>query len=119
MAGHVDLLHPRPVDEEQVEVVRAELLHGQLDGSLAPLPALVLGPQLGGEEDGGPGEGQPGQLLLQGGRYGPVVPGDRGEAGGGSDGLPVDGRGVDAPVTRLQGRRQGRLGWEEGSVGGG
>ena len=97
------------MDEVEIQVVCLQLLQGQVYCSLALLSALVLWPQLGGEEyilpdcqsctEGDkdiPGEPQPWQDLRQGGGDGGVV--------------SVDGRSVHSPVATLQGCCQGALG---------
>ena len=45
-AGHIGPLHPRPVDEEEVEVVRLKLFQCAVDCGLAFLASVVLGTEL-------------------------------------------------------------------------
>ncbi len=89
-------LRDRPVDKEEVDVVQPELLQADLDGVLGDVETLVGVGHLGGDEQLRAGNA--------GGRDGAA---DRGF-------VAVDRSGVDQPITDLQRRRHGALGFVVG-----
>ena len=73
-AGHVHPLHPRPVDEEEVEVVRLQLLQDAVNRCLALVIPVVFGAELGGDEEVLSLQAQLWQPLSQAGSDCAVIP---------------------------------------------